>query len=190
MKKNKFTKFFKGVCITALLFISLIVISFFLQKKALYLKSNKMNFNYTVELPLFSFGLVKDHVCKVIKLDSKSVKSEILFNWFDRPILFYLDELNNEIYCLYNFDIKSELFIFEMVNQFLETPEPLKNIVLNSEVKIRRNTVKDVSILIKAIESMEFNEIKQLSLPTLDFGYYKYFLSKDKVISILKGLEK
>lgn len=112
--------------------------------------------------------------------------SRILLTTFDRPLLLLLSESKNKLYCLYDFDIEIELIVFDIDSKRTnEIPKNLERIVKSSEWNVRRATRTEVYQIKSYITNIKAKELRERSNPTLDIGFFKYYLSRNRLINLI-----
>jgi hypothetical protein len=155
----------------------------------------KLSQNNSVELhiPTISFlGIWLDYSCTLYqRVGDQTIEiSKLLFNTFDRPIFLMLNESKDTLYILYDFDIRVELIAFDIDSIITkEIPKELEKIIISSKWNVRRGKESEVNNMKNHIIKAGARDLQKNSNPVLDFGLYKYYLNKNKLLDLMKRIK-
>lgn len=114
--------------------------------------------------------------------------ASLLHSAFDRPILFFPDEAQKKLFCLYDFDVRVELLIFEIDTPCANIPIEINKIVLNSIWRVKQGSSDEIAYFKKHVVDFNPELIKQYSIPTIDIGPLKRYLSKKQLLAVISRL--
>ncbi len=138
-----------------------------------------------------AFGIWADYNCTLYRIseDNKIEVSKLLLNTFARPLLLLLSESKDKLFILYDFDVSVELLVFDIDSiRTKEIPKELDNIVEVSKWNVRRATETEVNYLKNYIINAGIMDLRNLSNSTLDFGFYRYYLTKNQLLNVINRI--
>jgi len=168
-----------------ILFILVLLVFMFLNtKKEISLKLNEKNISIKLASIFSSESKLN------IKNDKKYIT--LLHTLLEYPTLFIPNRKNNSIYVLYFFDIENHLFSIKLdkdntaINKTYLN-RSMKNIILSGQgFKIESLTQIEIDTIVDKINAMSDDEYKYFSIPSLDLGVYKHYITKKRILEILK----
>lgn len=114
--------------------------------------------------------------------------ASLLHSAFDRPIMFFPDKAQKRLFCLYDFDVRVELLIFEINTPCADIPIEINKIVLNSAWRVKQGSSDEIEYFKKHVVDFNSELIKQYSIPTIDIGPFKYYLTKNQLQAVISRL--
>lgn len=170
------------------LFISLY---FFTYKKEIYIIKNS-SITIAKIPPSLIAGFFRNFEIEIIS-ENRNDYLKMLFNSFDRPLLFLPNKKSNGIIVFYFFDIEDHIFVIEKNEKIASqdfssrTRNSLNRILLSSRgFNIRPLTEFELNDAIKEIGEMPLKQYRNLSVPSLDLGFYKIYMPKSKILDMLQ----
>jgi len=162
-----------------------------------YFITYKRNISFTNNGTKISIDIPTYFSSNLIKVTSDRETPQnyinIKYGIFAYPIFFFCNKDNNTIYILYWFDTSIHVFSIKERNSSEIMPivnmnKSLKKIVLSrNNFNIFSLSKSELSNLINHIELMSEKEYKNISIPKIDFGLYKMYVPKNRVLNILKS---
>ncbi len=177
--------------ILAIAFIFFALLMLLMQKNRIILDISPNN-RIELHIPTISiFGIWADYNCTLYRIseDNKIEVSKLLLNTFARPLLLLLSESKDKLFILYDFDVSVELLVFDIDSiRTKEIPKELDNIVEVSKWNVRRATETEVNYLKNYIINAGIMDLRNLSNSTLDFGFYRYYLTKNQLLNVINRI--
>lgn len=145
--------------------------------------------------PILITGLFKNYEIQLSSTTSKNYLN-LLYCTFDAPLLFLPSGDNNAIFVMYFFDIEDHVFAIELDNTIGADDlngmhKSIKRIVTSSNgFKVRYLTEEEVEHVTNELTAMTENKYKRLSVPSLDLGFYKFYMPRNRVLEMLQNEKK
>ena len=187
----------KGIIMKKILYFSVCILLLFF---SLYLFAYKKEISFTINSseiilkipPALIVGFFHNFEIEIIS-ENKDDYLKILYNSFDRPLLFLPNKKNNSMLVVYFFDIEDHIFIIEKNENimFQDFSNREKNslsriLLLVKGFNIRPLTEFELNDAIKEIDAMPLEQYRDLSVPSLDLGFHKIYMPKSKILDMLQ----
>ncbi len=169
-------------------------ISFFKIKRTIEFEGNDQNIIIKIP-PILIAGWLKNFEIKVLNNATESYLN-LLYSAFDRPLLFYPDKKNGIIFVMYFFDIEDHVFAIKLdgnkgKKNLSNINKSIKKIITSlNGFKVRYLTKEEIENVLNKLSSMSEEEYRKLSVPSLDLGFYKFYVPKSRVLEILQKDKK
>jgi hypothetical protein len=128
-----------------------------------------------------------------ITTDNNKKYIEILQDSLNYPVFLFPNQNTHSIFILYWFDIEVHAFSIVLnkdilnMNAFILN-QSLQNIIISTKgFEVKSLTQKDINDMINTIDKLPNHEYEKFSVPSLDLGLYKKYISKKRIIELLKN---
>lgn len=170
-----------------------VVLSFVTMKKTIDLSENGLN----VKIPsILITGLFKNYEIQVSEKSNSKKYLNLLYTTFDAPLILFPSRDSNAIFVMYFFDIEDHVFAIELGgaigdDDLNDMHKSIKRIVTSSNgFKVRYLTEQEIEKVSNELNSMPEDKYKKLSIPSLDLGFYKFYMPKSRVLEMLQKDKK
>jgi hypothetical protein len=177
--------------IVLLIIITLVVVSWITTTSEVIIYKDEA-YELSADIPYISIAGFFYPFKVAVKSSDSIIDAEILFKTFDRPLFFLFLKNMDALIVIYWFDIEDLVFVIESGNVSEKgTDRILDNkldmiVDIKDNLTVRRANNQEVNYLISEIEKMPQEKYEQLSIPHFDIGIYKRYLSKQRILNILK----
>lgn len=110
---------------------------------------------------------------------------KILHGPFDRPLYFTVNKENGELYCLYDYDISTELLVFSINHKATNITPKQFGMIRSSNWIVRAGSKVDLAFVKEDINKSTADDFLFKSVPTIEIGFFRQFLSKEQLFGIL-----
>ncbi len=137
-----------------------------------------------IKIPLFSSIINRCTKLYFVKNGESLLFGEILHGPFDRPLYFSYNNDAEKFYCLYDYDISTELIVFINRKNSGIVPKQLGMIRVSSW-EVKPASENDISFIMDDINKSSRHDFQLRSVPTVDIGIYKRYFSKKEMLGVL-----
>jgi hypothetical protein len=177
------------------IFIVLLLIFFSQKRKILINVSNDEKI--ILKYPITYLGVLNiwtNHQCKILRSSKNRqdiIEARLLLTAFDEPIMIFVDDTKQFLYCLYAFDISYHLLIFDLTSNFeVLDDKNLKSIVISTKWKVWEATNNEIEYFIKKINKMEDDELRKIMIPSWGFGFFRIYRDNTDIINVINKMMK
>ena len=174
------------IAIVLISFLSLVIL---FQKKRITFDLTNNNY-IEIQIPKVTImSIVSNYTCTLMRGAVTGYSNEIgslLLNAFDRPVLFVLNDSKTLLFCLYDFDTRVELLVFEIDSDRKQAiPKEIATIVKTSKWDVRRARKVEIDQVRSAVIKANSEALKEYSFPAFDIGFYKLYLDKAQLLELI-----
>lgn len=175
----------KSIYFTSFIVFLFIISYYYISKKNIELKLDNQKIN----------AVLPNIFSKTMKITTDDNKKyiKILQSSFNYPVFLFSNKNTHSIFILYWFDIEVHAFAITLNKNILninalKLNQSLQKIIISTKgFEVKSLTQKEINDMINTIKKLSNNEYEKFSVPSLNLGLYKKYISKKRIIELLKN---
>ena len=144
--------------------------------------------NWSLDVPGM-WSRVYNGRCQVTHVGGKR---QVVCDVFSHPLMVLPTATNRGVMVLYDFDVRVDMIEFGSQGTQTALPESVSygfdQFVLTGDIPARPATAASVAFALDLVSRLSERDVRRMSVPTIDLGLFKMYVSKDILLDSLRRL--